>query len=695
MQSTSFALPTPPVASARPVTLHTHDDVRQDDYFWLRERENPDVIGYLRAENDYTEAVMADTEALQDALYQEMRGRIKETDQSAAVERKGYFYYERTEEEQQYPIYCRRQGSMEAPEQVLLDLNQLAEGQEYLRMANFAVSPDQRLLAYGLDTNGSEQYTLRIKDLDTGDDLPDAIPGTYYGVAWANDNRTLYYTTVDAAMRPYKLFRHSLGADPSQDALIHHETDESYFLWVRKSKSEQVIFLVLESKVTSEVHTIDANDPQAAPQALQPRIREMEYRASHHVDRAGGSRYFILTNWEATNFRVMVTDAAQPDRGHWQEVIPHKEAVMIEEMECFRDHLVLYELENGLSQIRICKIDANGQVGEEHRVTFNDPVYTARRGNAPNFEGNKLRYIYSSLIQPETTYDYHMNDRFQILRKEQEVPGYHPGQYRVERLWATATDGTQIPISLVAPVDLPLDSNNPTLLYGYGSYGVTIDPGFRSNIISLLDRGFAFAIAHIRGGGEMGRHWYEQGKYLHKKNTFTDFIAAAERLIALGYTRPERLAVMGRSAGGLLMGAVTNLRPDLFRAVVAGVPFVDVINTMMDPTIPLTVVEYEEWGNPNDPEYYAYMKSYSPYDNLAPVDYPAILATAGLNDPRVQYWEPAKWVAKLRRTKTDDNPLLLKTNMGAGHGGASGRFDYLREVALEYAFILKMVGVSA
>jgi oligopeptidase B len=695
MQSISAALPTLPVAEVKPMTFHTHDDIRQDDYFWLRERENPAVLDYLHAENAYTEAALADTAALQEQLYQEMRGRIKERDQSAAVERKGYLYYERTEEGQQYPIYCRRQGSMDVAEQILLDLNQLAEGQEYLRMANFAISPDQRLLAYGLDTNGSEQYTLRIKDLETGTDLADAIPGTYYGVAWANDNRTLYYTTVDEAMRPHKLFRHTLGTDPSQDALIHHEADEAFFLWVRKSKSEQVIFLTLESKVTSEIQTIDANDPQAAPQMIQSRIREMEYQASHHVDRHGRSRYFILTNWEATNFRVMVTEGEQPGREHWQEVIPHKEGVMIEGVECFQDHLVLYELENGLSQIRVCKIGEAGELGEQHRITFNDPVYTAQRGSSPNFESNKLRYIYSSLIQPETTYDYHMNERYQILRKEQEVPGYHPGQYRVERLWATAQDGAQIPISLVAPVDLALDGNNPTLLYGYGSYGVTIDPGFRSNIISLLDRGFTFAIAHIRGGGEMGRAWYEQGKYLHKKNTFTDFIAAAEHLIAQGYTRPERLAIMGRSAGGLLMGAVTNLRPDLFRAVVAGVPFVDVINTMMDPSIPLTVMEYEEWGNPNDPDYYAYMKSYSPYDNLAPVDYPAILATAGLNDPRVQYWEPAKWVAKLRRTKTDANLLLLKTNMGAGHAGASGRFDYLKELALEYAFILKMVGEPA
>jgi oligopeptidase B len=665
-----------------------HGDVRVDNYYWLRHRQEQEVLDYLEAENAYTEAVMADTKDLQDRLYQEMRSYIKETDQSAPVQMGDYFYYDRTEEGKQYPIYCRKQGSLEAAEEILLDLNQEAEGHSYLRLGNFAASPDHRLLAYALDTTGAEVFTLRVKDLESGELRIDEIPGTYYGLAWANDNQTLFYVTQNAALRPYRVFRHRLGDDPANDVLIYQEDDELFFLMMRKSKSKRYIFINLVGHVTSEVRFVDADNPTSAPQVIQPRIHKMEYDAEHHRNTTGEERFFVRTNWEAQNFRLMETPVAAPGQEQWREVIPHRSAVMLDGMECFIDHLVVYERENGLRHIRIQEVAS----GDAHRVAFHDPVYTIAEDRNLNFESRLLRYSYTSLVQPRSVYDYNMEDGSQVLRKEQEVPGYDAGKYTSQRLWATAADGVQIPISLVHHKDLKLDGSNPTLLYGYGSYGASIDPIFNSSRLALLERGFVFAIAHIRGGSEMGRPWYDTGKFLHKKNTFTDFIVCAEHLIAQGFTTPQHMVIMGRSAGGLLMGAVTNLRPDLFAGVVAGVPFVDVVTTMLDETIPLTVGEWEEWGNPNDPEYYAYMKSYSPYDNVEAKAYPAILATAGLNDPRVQYWEPAKWVAHLRATKTDGNPVLLKTNMGAGHGGASGRYDYLKETALEFAFMLKVVG---
>lgn len=680
----------PPFAQVKPVEFTNHGDRRVDPYFWLRERDNPEMLDYLKAENEYTEQKMAHTEALQKQLFAEMKGRIKETDESVPVEKEGYFYYRRTEEGKQYAIYCRKAGSLDAPEEILLDLNGEAEGKSYMRLGNFAVSPDQRLLAYALDDNGSENFRLRVKNLETGALLADEVAKTYYGLEWGNGNATLYYTVLDAAMRPYKLYRHRLGQPADTDELLFHEEDDSYFLSLYKTKSERFVIVHLHSAITQEVHLIDADDPAGTPRVIQPRIHSMEYSVEHHRGREGNETLYITTNWDAENFRVMTAPVDAPARENWREFIPHRPAVKIDRLEVFQDFLVLHEREAGLRHIRVQAVES----GEHHRIEQPEPVYTVSSGENPNFAGRTLRYNYTSLVSPPTVFDYQMESRQREMKKQDEVKGYNPDDYRSERVWATAGDGAQIPVSLVYPKEMQLDGNNPTLLYGYGSYGISVDPTFSSSRVSLLQRGFVFAIAHIRGGGEMGRAWKENGKFLKKKNTFTDFIAAAEHLIAQGYTRPEKLTAMGRSAGGLLVGAVTNMRPDLFRAVIAGVPFVDVINTMLDPTIPLTVIEWEEWGNPADPEYYAYMKSYSPYDNVEAKAYPAILATAGLNDPRVQYWEPAKWVALLRTRKTDDNPVLLKTNLGAGHGGASGRYDYLEETAFEYAFLIDQVGAE-
>jgi len=680
-----------PVARRQPHSITTHGDIRVDDYHWLRERTDPDVIAYLEAENAYTDAAMAHTHALQQTLYREMRNRIQERDQSVPVQIDNYFYYHRLEEGQQYRIYCRKHGSLDAPEEVLLDQNALAAGQAFCRLGAFRISPDHRLLAYSLDTTGRESYTLRVKDLASGKLLPDEIPNTYYGLEWGNDNRTLFYTTRDAALRPHKLLRHRLGGDPAHDALLHHEMDELYFLSLGKSKSRQFLFLTLKSKVTSEVWYIPANAPDAAPAVIHPREQNVEYRVEHHHALGQPNRFFITTNDQARNFRVLTAPVDAPYKSNWREWLPHREAVKVDRVEPFRDHIVVHERAGGLRQIRITRLSTD----ESHCIQFPEPVYTVDPGPNPMFDSHLLRFTYTSLTTPETVFDYNMNDRSRVQRKQKPVlGGYDPAAYETQRFFAPARDGAQIPISLVRRTDAPRDRTGPLLLYGYGAYGASMDPAFNSDRVSLLDRGITFAIAHVRGGGEMGRAWYEKGKFLQKKNTFTDFIACAEYLVDLGYTTPAQLVAEGRSAGGLLMGAIANMRPDLFAGIVAGVPFVDVINTMLDPSIPLTVTEYEEWGNPNDPVYYAYMRSYSPYDTIEAKAYPHILATAGLNDPRVQYWEPAKWVAKLRALKIDGNLVLLKTNMGAGHRGSSGRFDYLGEKAFEYAFILHVLGLA-
>jgi len=701
----------PPIASTRQQRLEKHGDVRYDDYFWLRYREDSAVIDYLEAENDYTEACLTPTVELQEQLYQEMRGRMAESDSSAPQQIGDYVYYWRIEEGEQYSIHCRRRildehGNrvVDPQEEVLLDENLLAAPHDYFRLGDFTVSPDHTLLAYTMDTTGGESYTLAIKDLKTGELLPDQVSGLYYGLVWANDNRTIFYTTHDTAHRPDKLLCHHLGESVEEDKVVLHEPDEAYFLEPAKSKDHAYILIHLGSKLTDEVWFLDANQPTLDPQVVQPRILGLEYSVTYHE-----GRFLIVTNWEAENFRLMETAVDTPQQANWQEVIAHRPHVKIDRVEAFQEYLVLYEREGGLKQIAITHF----ATGEAHTIAMPEPVYALYGVENPNYESQVMRFNYASLTTPKTVMEYDMSSQTStVLKQDEVVGGYDSAAYQSERLWATAEDGAQVPISLVyrkAPIQRPepvegqpsvepveTDESRqprPTLLTGYGSYGVSKEPLFSSHLISLLDRGFVFAIAHIRGGGEMGRAWYERGKFFHKKNTFTDFIACAEHLIEQGYTKPEKLAVSGRSAGGLLMGAIANMRPELFGAMVAGVPFVDVISTMLDPSIPLTVTEYEEWGDPNDEEYYAYMKSYSPYDNLDSKAYPPMLVTAGLNDPRVQYWEPAKWVAKLRALKTDENVLLLKTNMAAGHGGPTGRYAYIKdELAVEYAFVLGCVG---
>ena len=677
---------TPPVAKTDPKVDTVHGEARVDNYFWLREKSNPEVIAYLEAENKYTEAMMQHTEDFQEQLYQELLGRIKETDLSVPEKIDDYHYYTRTEEGKQYPIYCRKQGNLEAAEEILLDQNALSEGHEYLEVGVYEISPNHQLLAYSTDTTGGESYTLYIKDLNTGQLLADQIPNTYYSVEWASDNQTLFYTTLDAAKRPYKLYRHQLGSDPAADPLIYHETDESFFLDISKTRSKAYLLMELENINTSEVRYLEADQPTGDFNVVSPRQSELEYSVEHH-----GDQFFIVTNADAVNFKLMRASVNNPSRANWQEMIPHREAVKLDGVSAFQNHLVISEREDGLQKIRV----RNLATDEEHAVTFPEPVYTVRQGRNPEFNTTTLRFNYASLVTPMSVFDYEMDARTRELKKQDEVlGGYDPSLYESERIFAKAADGTPVPISIVYKKGLTKDGGNPLLLYGYGSYGINSDPYFSSNRLSLLDRGFIYAIAHIRGGEEMGRAWYEKGKLLHKKNTFTDFIACAENLIAEKYTASDKLVIQGGSAGGLLMGAVTNMRPELFEIVVAKVPFVDVVNTMLDASIPLTVIEYDEWGNPNEKMFYDYIKSYSPYDNIEAKAYPHILVTAGLNDPRVHYWEPAKWTAKLRTLKTGDNWLLLKTEMGAGHGGPSGRYDYLKEMAFEYAFIFDLLGID-
>ena len=678
--------PTPPVAEIIPHQTTIHGDTLVDNYYWLRERDNPAVVAYLEAENAYTDAMTGHIQALQETLYQEMVGRIKETDEQVPDQIDDYFYYSRTEEGREYPIYCRKRGSLSASEEIMFDQNELAADHAYCRLGVKTVSPNHRYLAFSVDTDGSESYTLHIKDLDTGQLLPDEIPNTYYDAVWANDNRTLFYTAIDEATRPYRLFRHTLGTDAAADTLIYEETDEMFFLGVQKTRSRAYILLTLHSTISAEVHVLEADQPTGAFRVVEPREPDHEYSLDHH-----GDQFYIVTNDQAQNFRLMLAPVSDPARRNWQELIPHRPQTKLDRVSMFANHRVLYEREQGLRTIRITNLSD----GETHSIDFPEPVYTIYPARNPMFDTNLLRFEYTSLVTPPSVFDYDMTTKTRELKKQDEVlGGYDPAAYQSERIFASAPDGTQIAVSLVYKQGLQRNGGNPCLLVGYGSYGYSYDPSFSSERLSLLDRGFVCAIAHIRGGGEMGRPWYEAGKMLNKKNTFTDFIACAEHLIAGQYTSPETLAIQGGSAGGLLMGAVLNMRPELFKAAVAAVPFVDVVNTMLDPSIPLTVIEWEQWGNPNNPEHYAYIKTYSPYDNVSPTAYPHLLITAGLNDPRVQYWEPAKWTAKLRTLKTDDNLLLLKTEMGAGHGGPSGRYEALREQAFRYAFVLDRLGRS-
>ena len=678
--------PKPPVAAVKAKVSEIHGQTRVDDYYWLRERNDPHVIDYLKAENAYTEKMLKHTKSLQDSLYREMKSRIKETDLEVPVKVDDYYYYSRTEEGKQYRIRCRKKGSLDAPEEILLDENHLAQGAKYFRIGEYRVSPDHKLLAYSVDKAGNETYTIFIKDLTTGGLRLDEIPSTYYGLEWGNDNKTILYTLLDDAKRPHKLYRHTLGDDPKNDVLVHHETDERFHVSLDKTRSRKYVLLELASQITSEVRVLDADQPTGAFAVIHPRQQGMEYNVEHH-----GDDFYIVTNVNAINFKLMKAPISSPSKGNWVEVIPHRIDVKLDGVDAFQDHLAVYERDHGLRTLRIRNLKTN----EEHKAEFPEPVYTYFAAGNEEFNTPTLRFMYTSLVTPRSVYDYDMNTRQRVLKKRDEVlGGYDPSKYASERIFATAADGIQIPISLVYQKGMQKDGTNPMLLNGYGSYGSPSDPFFQSNRLSLLDRGFIFAIAHIRGGGDLGRPWYEDGKLLHKKNTFTDFIACAEHLIAQGYTSPDKLAIIGGSAGGLLMGAVVNMHPDLFAACIAAVPFVDVVNTMLDDSIPLTVIEYEEWGNPRDKTFYDYMLSYSPYDNVTAQPYPNLLITAGLNDPRVQYWEPAKWTARLRATKTGNNLLLLKTNMGAGHGGASGRYDALRETALHYAFLLDVLGIA-
>jgi len=674
----------PPIAKKRPHKLTLHGDTRIDNYYWLREKNNPEVIQYLKDENEYTQKIMQDSGQFQKQLYDEMLGRIKETDLSVPERIDDYYYYSRTEKGKQYSIYCRKNGSLDAEEEIILDVNELAKDHDFIKVSVAEISPDHSLLAYGIDTDGSESYRLYIKDTVTGTLIGTPIPNTYYSLEWANDNKTIFYTTLDDTKRPHKVYRHEIGSDPTDDVLVHHETDPSFFVWLYKTRSEKFIMMSCENIKSSEIRYIDANNPAEEFSIFQPRKDALEYTLDHHED-----RFYIVTNEDAKNFKLMVTPVSDPEKSNWNEVLPHRTDIKLDGIDIFRDHLVMYERRNGLKNIRI----RNFRTNEIHDIEFPEPAYNVMPSDNPEYKTDLLRFHYTSFITPMSVYDYNMNTRERELKKQTEViGGYSPDEYISERFFAPAQDGTMIPISIVYKKGLQRNSENPALLYGYGSYGISQDVNFSSNRLSLLDRGFIIAIAHIRGGGEMGRQWYEDGKLLKKKNTFTDFIACAEYLFKENYTAPEKTIIYGGSAGGMLIGAVLNMRPDICRGAIANVPFVDIVTTMLDPSIPLTVIEYDEWGNPTDKTYYEYIKSYSPYDNVTAQEYPHLLVLAGLNDPRVQYWEPAKWTAKLRVTKTDNNLLLLKTDMGAGHSGASGRYDYLHDLALEYTFIIKIAG---
>lgn len=676
----------PPVAEKKPHILELHGDRRIDNYFWMRDRDRPEVIAYLEAENAYTETMMQHTKALQTRLYEEMLARIKETDLSVPYRKDDYYYYSRTEEGKAYPIYCRKKGNLEAHEEVLLDQNELAQGHDFFSVGVLQVSPNHQILAYSVDTTGAEEYTLFFLDLSTSQLLPESIPETHYSFAWANDNQTVFYTKIDAAYRPFQLFRHTLGTPIDEDDLIYQEQDDAFSLDVGKTRSQEYILMGLHSQITSEVHYLDANNPNASFQLLYSKTPGVLYDVDHHSD-----DFYIITNEDAINFKLLKTPIASPTKENWQTVIPHREDVMLSGISLFANYMVIYERKDGLPIGRV----KNLSTGNEQPIIFPEPTYEFDEGSNPEFNTTILRFNYTSLITPHSVFDYDMESHERELKKQTEVlGGYDKTQYKSEWLMATADDGTQVPISIVYKEGIKKDGSNPLFLTGYGSYGYPYSPSFSSNRLSLLNRGVIFAIAHIRGGGELGRKWYEDGKFLKKKNTFTDFNACAEYLIGEKWTSSDRLAISGGSAGGLLMGAVMNMRPDLFKVIVADVPFVDVVTTILDTSLPLSATEWEEWGNPNDKVYYDYMKSYSPYDNVEAKDYPDTLILAGLNDSRVMYWEPAKWTAKLRELKTDNNILLLKTNMGAGHSGASGRYESLKELAFEYAFVLDRLGLA-
>jgi oligopeptidase B len=694
----SEPVPGPPLVRREPVEHVWHGDRRVDHFGWLREKESPEVIAYLQAENAYTDAVLKPTEGLQQNLYQEMLGRILQTDLSVPYHLRGHLYFTRTEEGQQYARHCRRGASQGSPEELLLDLNHLARGHSFLGLDSFEVSDDNELLAYSIDSTGFRQYTLQVKDLRTGHTLTQPIERVT-GVAWASDNRTLFYTVEEeTTKRSYRLYRRALDAS-GPDTLLYEETDERFRLDVQRTRSGDFLLLTSASHTSSEVRFLSARQPSAEFQLIAPREDHHEYYADHHPGPAGGLHggfFYLRTNSGGRTFRLVSVPVADTRREFWLDIIPNRAEVMLAAAQAFQTHLVLLEREGGLPYLRIVDLTRAGPdaLAASHRIEFTEPAYNASIGDNPEFNASHVRFQYESFVTPRSIFDYALDTRERTLRKQQAVlGGYQPSQYVVERLHATAADGARVPLSIVYRRGIPRDGSAPLLLYGYGSYGISVPVNFSSNRLSLLDRGVTYAVAHIRGGGELGKPWHDAGRMKSKRNTFTDFIAAAECLIEQRLAAPDRLVIEGGSAGGLLMGVVANMRPDLFRTVISHVPFVDVLSTMLDASLPLTVGEYEEWGNPQIADDYFYLKTYCPYTNLERKAYPAMLLKAGLNDSQVMYWEPAKYVAKLRTLKTDAHALLLKTNMGAGHGGASGRYDYLREIALDYAFLLTQLGI--
>ncbi|MBR0177224.1 MAG: S9 family peptidase [Bacteroidales bacterium] len=677
-------VPTPPRATIHPHAMTMHGHTRIDNYYWLNERENPEVIAYLEAENQYADACLKHTEPLQQQLFKEITGRIKQDDNSVPIKIRDYYHYTRFEEGKEYPIYCRKKHSLDAPEEIILDGNVLAEGHAFFQIGEVSLSEDDRLLAYSVDTVSRRIYTVFVKDLETGELVGDPIENTSGNVVWASDNKTLFYGVKDETLRPCKIMRHRLGTDPKDDVTVFEEADETFVTYISKTKSRKYLIINSESTLSSECRVLESDQPEGEFRVFQQRQPDMLYGIDHY-----GEHFYIQTNADgAKNYKIMRTPIGQTEKPNWEEVIAPRDQVMIEGFTIFSRFFVIEEREGGLVKIRV-----KSWAGQtDYYIDFGESAYTAGVGANPDFEATTVRYAYTSMTTPSSVFEWDMERRTKTLLKQQEiVGGYNPNDYVTERLMAPSHDGVLVPISIVYKKGLAKNGQNPLVLYGYGSYGSSMDAYFSLARLSLLDRGFVWAIAHIRGGEEMGRQWYEDGKMLNKKNTFLDFIACAEHLINNGYTSPQKMFAMGGSAGGLLVGAVVNMRPDLWKGVIAQVPFVDVVTTMLDESIPLTTGEYDEWGNPNEKQYYDYILSYSPYDNVEAKDYPAMLITTGLHDSQVQYWEPAKWAAKLRALKTDHNPLYLKTEMDYGHGGASGRFEGYKEVALEYAFMLDVL----
>jgi oligopeptidase B len=681
-----------PTTEKKAYEMIAHGDKRVDNYYWMNDyfKKGPDstkVVDYLKAENTYLDTMMSGTKKFQEDLYTEMRARIKEKDESVPVFNNGYYYYTRTDEGKQYYKYCRKKGSLDATEEVLLDVDSMGKDIPYLSVAGYNVSPDNKLLAFGVDKVSRRQYTLQVKNLETGEILKDEIKGASAGIAWAADSKTFFYTWNNPkTLLTEKIKRHTLGDDASKDVVVYHEQDPTNYIGVYKTKSNKYLVIVSSATLSSEYRVLEADNPAGSFRVFQPRMKEVLYSIDHW-----GDKFLINTNWNAKNFKLMETPLDKTGSDNWKDVIAHRPDVLLEGIAVFKDHWVITERKEGLLQLRVREVATNG----EHYLDFGEPAYAAFGGANPDFNSTTLRYNYTSMTTPNSVFDYNMNTKDKKLMKEAPVlGGFNKGNYVTERKFVTARDGSRVPVSIVYKKGTPLDGSSPLLLTGYGSYGSSSDANFSGARLSLLNRGFVFAIAHIRGGEEMGRQWYEDGKMMKKINTFNDFIDCGEFLIKEKYTSKGHLYAVGGSAGGLLMGAIANMAPDLWNGIVAHVPYVDVITTMSDPTIPLTTNEYDEWGNPANKEHYMYMKSYSPYDNVEKKNYPNMLVTTGLHDSQVQYFEPAKWVAKLREMKTDNNVLLLQTKMSAGHGGASGRFDYLKDVALEYAFYFSLEGIT-